>query len=258
MKFYPKIRPEYKEYDGTKTYRKQAKELRAFYQREYKSLHQELGNTSYYRSKLIGRFIYKGPVLEWYMKVKLNMEKNYAFYHKIIPRNAQVLDLGCGFGYLAIMLGLCSHERRITGIDYDEGKIVTARKAAHGLEHVRFMSDDITSCQLPSADVYILNDVLHYLTEELQLDLLGGCMDALPENGMLILRDADADLKKRTRYTKFTEFQSTRLFRFNKTSFPLTFIPASTIEKLAEKKGFQWRRIDQTKLTSNVTYIITH
>jgi len=117
MKFYPKIKPEYKEYDGTRTYRIQAKELRAFYRREYKSLHQELGNTSYYRTKLIGRFIYKGPVLEWYTRVKLNMEKNYAFYHKIIPRNAQVLDLGCGFGYLTIMLGLCSGERSITGID---------------------------------------------------------------------------------------------------------------------------------------------
>jgi len=257
MKFYPRIRPEYMEYDGTRSYRLQAKEQTAFYRSEYKILHQDLGNTSYYRNKLIGRFIYKGPVLEWYMRVKLNMERNYAFYHDLIPKDAQVLDLGCGFGYLAIMLGLCSHERRITGIDYDEGKIATAMMAAHGLEHVRFKSDDITSCQLPGADVYVLNDVLHYLTEDLQLNLLERCMDAMPASGMVILRDADADLKKGTRYTKFTEFQSTRLFRFNKTRFPLTFIPASTFEKLAERKGLQWRRIDQAKLTSNVTYIIS-
>ena len=144
----------------------------------------------------------------------------------------------------------------ITGIDYDDHKIATARMAAHGLEHIRFIADDICTCQLPPADCYILSDVLHYLPEGLQVSLLERCMDALPDEGMLILRDADADLKRRTRFTKFTEFQSTRIFRFNKTRYPLTYLPASSIEKLAEQKGFQWKREDKAKLTSNVTYII--
>ncbi len=125
------------------------------------------------------------------------------------------------------------------------------------MEHVRFVAGDITSCEIPRVRVVILNDVLHYLTEELQIDLLERCMDALPPDGMLILRDADAELKRRTLYTKFTEFQSTRLFRFNKTAYPLTYLPASTIEKLAERKGFKWKRHDQARLTSNIIYIIT-
>ncbi len=257
MKFYPKIRPEFMEHDGNRSFRVQAKTLTAFYRNEYKSLQRQLGDTDYYRNNLVGRFTYKGPVLEWYLKVKLSMEKNYAFYHEIVPRNAKVVDLGCGFGFLTIMLGLTSGERSITGIDYDDRKIAAARMAAHGMEHIRFSADDITTCQLPAADLYILSDVLHYLTEALQVSLLERCLDALPAEGMVILRDADADLKRRTRYTKFTEFQSTRIFKFNKTRYPLTFLPASTIEKLAESKGFQWKRMDQAKLTSNVTYIIS-
>jgi len=257
LKFFPRIKPEFVEYEGDRTYRLQAKAVTAFYRKEYQSLQKELGNTDYYRNNLISRFIYKGPVLEWYMKVKMKLEKNYAYYHSIIPLDATVLDLGCGYGFLTIMLGLSSRERSISGIDYDERKIAVARRASHGLDQVRFVSDDITSCELPSADIYILNDVLHYLTKDLQITLLERCMDNLPSGGKIILRDADADLKRRTLYTKFTEIQSTRIFRFNKTSHPLTYLPASTIEQLAEKKGLHWKRVDQARLTSNITYIIS-
>ncbi|MFO7671817.1 MAG: MMPL family transporter [Bacteroidales bacterium] len=256
MKFYQRIRPEYRVYEGERTYHLQAKEVTAFYRKEYKILHQQLGDTGYFRNKLVGLFLYKGPVLEWYLKVKLNMEKNYAFYHRIIPFDASVVDLGCGFGFLSIMLGLTSRERNITAIDYDNRKIATARMAARGMEHIRFIDADITSFSMPSADVFVLNDVLHYLTEELQIALLERCMDALNIKGMVILRDADADLKRRTLYTKFTEIQSTRILRFNKTLYPLTFLPATAIERVAERKGFQWKRVDHSRLTSNITYII--
>jgi chemotaxis methyl-accepting protein methylase len=53
------------------------------------------------------------------------------------------------------------------------------------LEHVRFIAADITSCELPPADIYILNDVLHYLTNDLQMTLLESCMDALPAGGKI-------------------------------------------------------------------------
>ena len=257
IKFFPRIKPKFREYEGARTYLQQAKEVTAFYRNEYGKLQQQIEKPDYFRRKLIGRFLYKGPVLEWYMKVKLKMEKNYAFFDEIIPRDARVLDLGCGYGFLSIMLGLCSGERKITGIDYDDGKITTASKAAIDLNHVSFLAGDLSSCEIPGARVIILNDVLHYLTKELQISLLERCMETLPDNGIVIVRDADAALKQRTRYTKFTEFQSTRLFRFNKTSFPLTYLPASTIERLAESKGFKWERLDQARLSSNITYILS-
>lgn len=256
MKFFPRIKPRYMEYDGARTYRMQAKEITAFYREEYGKIQEQEETPDYFRRKFTGLFLYKGPVLEWYTKVKLKMEKNYVFFHGIIPRDATVLDLGCGYGFLPLMLGLCSGERQITGIDYDEGKIAVAAKAALELDHVSFMTGNLESYEIPETRVIILNDVLHYLTEELQMSLLERCMAALPDDGILILRDADAELKKRTLFTKFTEFQSTRLFSFNKTTHPLTYLPASHIEKLAEDNDFNWERHDQAKLTSNITYII--
>lgn len=256
LKFFPRLAPESMTYDGMKSYRLQAKSITAFYRKEYDKLHWELGDTGYHRNKLIGRFLYKGPVIEWYLRIKLRFEKNYAFYHKIIPRDAKVADLGCGFGFLSIMLGLSSGKREITGIDYDEQKILSARMAAHGLDHVSFRNEDLTSCQLPEAEVYILSDVLHYLGEQQQLILLERCMDILPPGGLLIIRDADSDLKKRTRFTKFTELHSTRIFKFNKISQPLCFVPARRIEELAESKGLFWERVDQARHTANITYIV--
>lgn len=257
MKFYPRIKAEYKEYDGLKTYQAQAKKMTAFYRKAMRELRVELETTAYFSNKLIGMFLYKGPVLEWYLRIKLKMEQNYAFFNEIIPRDARVADLGCGYGFLSIMLGKCSIGRKIRGIDYDERKIAAAREAVNTMEHVNFSTGDLRSCDLPPAEVFILNDVLHYLGEEQQLNLLERCMDALPEGGMLITRDADADMKRRTLYTKFTEIQSTRIFKFNKTSQPLIYIPASTIEKLADRKGYKWKRHDNARLTSNITYIIT-
>ena len=257
MKFFPRIPAEYTEHEGLKSYRIQAKALTAFYREKYGLMQAEIGTPSYYRNKLIGRYLYKGPVLEWYMRVKLKMERNYTFFHKIIPRDARVLDLGCGYGFLTLMLGLSSSERSIVGIDYDEEKIATASMAAWDMKHIRFSAEDITSCNLPESDVYILNDVLHYLPEDMQLALLERCMEALPKDGLLIIRDADADLKGRTRMTRFTEFQSTRIFRFNKTQYTLTLLPGTAIDEVAEKMKLRYERVDQARLTSNITHIIT-
>jgi 1-acyl-sn-glycerol-3-phosphate acyltransferase len=257
LKCFPKFRPEYVDHQGIKTFREQVKMVTAFYRREYRNLVETTGTPDYFKHRIIGQYLYKGPVLEWYLRVKLKLEENYRFYNDLIPRNASVVDLGCGYGFLSVMLGLVSRERTIVGMDYDELKITTARNAVNGMDHVRFIAGDITRERLPDGEVYILQDVLHYLPEALQMKVLDNCMDSLPSSGMVILRDADTRLKRRNAVTRFTEFQSTRVFRFNKTAHPLTFLSGDTIESFVEGKGFQYRRIDHSRLTSNVTYLIT-
>ena len=104
----------------------------------------------------------------------------------------------------------------ITGIDYDEDKIITAQNCTDDLENIRFVHEDISAKQLPASDVFLLMDVLHYMAEEKQADLLKKCFGSLKENGLIVIRDADADLRNRTTGTKITEFFSTQL-GFNKT-----------------------------------------
>ncbi len=43
----------------------------------------EVETPDYFYPKLISNYIYKGPVLEWYLRVKLRLEKNYAPFHRI-------------------------------------------------------------------------------------------------------------------------------------------------------------------------------
>lgn len=257
MKFFPRMKPRFTAYGGMKTYRDQVKEVTAFYREEVKRLDEQVGTPAYYRKKLISQYIYKGPVLEWYLRIKLRLEKDYDFFNNIIPREASVVDLGCGYGFLSVMLGLVSENRQITGMDYDEQKIAVARNVSRHMKHIHFSSGDITSGEIPKGDVYILNDVLHYLPVNLQLRVLDQCMEAIPDNGMIIFRDADTELKRRTRFTKFTEIQSTKIFRFNKTEYKLSYLPASTIESFIKEKGCSFKRVDHSKFTSNITYLIT-
>jgi len=257
LEFLPRMKPRASVFEGTKTFRPQAKEMTAFFRREYGKLNVRLGTPSRFRGKLISQFIYLGPVLEWYARIKLKLEKNYAFYNEIIPRNASVVDLGCGYGFLMIMLGMVSKERKMTGIDYDQEKITVAKNVARDMDHIEFITRDITEGVLPQGDVYVLNDVLHYMPEEMQIRTLNRCMDALPEDGMVILRDADTRLKRRTRMTRFTEVQSTKVFRFNKAQHTLTYLSGQTIEETVLGKGCYFKRYDRSRLTSNITYVIT-
>jgi 1-acyl-sn-glycerol-3-phosphate acyltransferase len=257
LKCFPRLKVQAVDYGGARSYRTQAKELTAFYRREFSLLKAQLETPGYLKRKLIAQYIYKGPVLEWYVRVKLKLENSYVFLNEIIPREASVVDLGCGYGYLAIMLGYVSGNRRIVGMDYDEEKIRIAKNVVRNLENIHFMTGDITREEIPPGEVYILNDVLHYLPEEKQLMVVEKCLEKIPEGGKVILRDADTELRKRTAFTKFTEFQSTRIFRFNKTRHRLTYLSGSKIENFVKGKGFKAERFDHARLTSNITYVIT-
>jgi len=257
LKCFPRVIPRAMEHEGMKTFHRQAREMTAFYRKEFQKLKTRQETPRYFSSKLVGQFVYKGPVLEWYLKVKLLLENNYQFYHDTIPGNAKVVDIGCGYGFLSIMLGYLPGNRQITGIDYDGEKIRVASNIARDMERVSFLEADITREELPRGEVYILNDVLHYLPEESQFALLDQCLSKMPAGGMVILRDADSNLPRRTLVTKLTEFQSTRLFKFNKASHPLTYLPARSIEDFVSGRGYAYTRLDRTRFTSNITYIIT-
>jgi uncharacterized protein len=76
---------------------------------------------------------------------------------------------------------------------------------------------------------------------------------------MIIIRDANTKLKERHKGTKFTELFSTRIFGFNKTSNDskhLYFVSSDDILKIFKKHNMDVEIVDQTKLTSNVVYII--
>jgi len=237
-------------------YSDKAKAVRKLFSDRYSVIRREREDTAYFADFLIDKYIYKDPVTEWYMRVKLKLEDNYEFFNSVIPHNASVVDLGCGYGFLAYMLVLCSSERRVIGVDYDKDKITVAENISiHGAD-IHFEYADTSEYRLPRSDVFIMNDMLHYMPEEKQVELVTSCMSNLNDNGMIIIRDANKDLTQRHFYTRLSEILSTRI-KFNKTKYEkMFFVSRSLVQTAAESNGFSCTIHDRSKKTSNEIYIL--
>jgi 1-acyl-sn-glycerol-3-phosphate acyltransferase len=255
VKYLDRISPENPSFKAD--YSERTKLLRKYFQIEFDKVLELYNDPDFYKDQLIRNYIYKGPVLEWYLRVKLKLEHNYRPFHDLIPKEAKIIDIGCGYGFLSYMLSFLSEKRYITGLDYDLEKIEIANNCLSKNERLTFLYGDIAEMQIDNFDVFVLSDILHYLQEDQQKMVIEKCIDHLNENGRIIIRDADKSLAKRHKGTKITEFFSTKFFHFNKTKESgLCFIQRQTMSELAEKKGLRLQIIDNSKFTSNIFYII--
>ncbi len=256
LKFFDAIKVRPVDIENGITYRAQTKEMTKFFRTEMHKLKQEDNPTKFYAKQLIGKYTYKGPILEWYLRIKLRMEGYYKFFNDVVPLKATIVDIGCGYGFLPYMLRQVSEDRNIIGIDYDKNKISVANNIARDDDKLNFEVKDVANGEIPAADVYILNDILHYMPESMQLELITKCMNNMSVNGKIILRDANADMVERTKGTKLTELFSTKIFKFNKTNFDLAFISGKKITDLVNANNMEVEVVDNSKFTSNLIYII--
>lgn len=237
-------------------YSDKTKAVRKIFEERFAEIRLSRENTSYFADFIIDKYIYKDPVTEWYMRVKLKLENNYEFFNSVIPRKASVVDLGCGYGFLSFMLALCSDERKVIGVDYDKDKISVAENISIPGADIRFEYADITEFALPRSDVFIMSDMLHYMPEDKQVELITRCMSNLSDGGMIIIRDANKDLSERHFYTKLSEILSTRI-KFNKVKYDkMFFVSRTLILSTAENNGFSCTIHDRSKKTSNEIYIL--
>ncbi len=146
---------------------------------------------------------------------------------------------------------------RVLGIDYDPGKIAVANHSFLHTERTQFAAAHALEFELPTADVFILSDVLHYMPLEQQDALLERCFQRVNPGGMVIVREGDASEPERHRATERTEKWSTRLVKFNKTVGELHFTDSARILNAAQRAGFGVRIIDDSIKTSNKVYLCT-
>ena len=242
--------------DGLK---EKTKNIQEYFRAEFELLKSDVIPTRYYRKYVLSQYIYKGPILEWYAKIKTRIENNYLLFDQLISKEAKIIDIGCGYGFLAHFLALVSEKRTLIGYDYDKEKIEVAIKATETLNNIQFSYLDITEGLNQKADVFVIADVLHYMPEELQEKTVKMCFENLEEGGLIIIRDANAEMEEKHKKTKLTEFLSTKIFRFNKTqdeSKQLYFITKDRLLNFLKDEDAEIEILDHTKYLSNLVYLI--
>lgn len=257
---YSKILPRiaYNDSSFGSTYQERTKRISAYMKEEYARICLEKNtpdNPAFYEA-LVLNYIYKGPVIEWYIRIKVRMEQNYQLFNRLIPMKGQITDIGCGLGPLCYMLSMISKERQILGVDYDEDKIAIARHGWLRGDNLRFEHADALTYEFPASDVFILNDILHYMSYRHQHDLLLKCVALLCPGGMIILRDGNAADAPKHRITRFTELLSTRIVNFNRTKEALCFTSEEQIRSIAGECGMSVQTLRNDKYTSNTIYIL--
>lgn len=253
--YLPRIKPTDQRFG--ENYTERAKLVGRYFRNTYQDISDRIETPSYYRELLCYNYIYKGPVLEWYMRVKTSLEKNYELFNNLLPKQGSILDIGCGYGFMTYMLNFVHPERKLTGIDYDEEKIEVAAHSFSRNENINFETADITKWNFGTYDGIVMADMLHYLEPAQQINVIRKSIDSLNAGGVIVIRDANKDLKKRHRGTRLSEFFSTKLIGFNKTGEKgLFFLSAATIKEAAAGYDLSVEEIDNTKFTSNIIFVL--
>ncbi len=255
VKILPRIKPEDKTYGNS--YGERAKLVGRYFRKEFNMLKKEVETPKYFREKLIYNYLYKGPLLEWYMRIKTRLEKNYKPFHELLPLQGKILDIGCGYGFMTYMLSFVSPGRHITGIDYDPEKIDTANHCFSKTNTVNFVHSDVMGFDFENYDAIIMADMLHYLQPAEQKTVIEKCISNLNPGGMIIIRDGDSDKRVLHKKTKLTEIFSTKVLKFNKTTTSgLSFLSGNMIRTLAAANNMQVKEIADSRVTSNTIFIL--
>ncbi len=252
-----RIPPKQQEYGIA--YQDRCKSISKYFRQEYQQLYEQLNrvDNAYFREAIVKNYMYKGPVLEWYMRVKLRFERWYDAYDSLLPRSGNIVDLGCGYGAMTYMLSMLSSKRNILGIDYDEEKIAVANNAFLKNDKVSFAAADIRTYELPNADAFVISDVLHYINYQEQENVISNCINKLADGGILVIKDGDSSLEDKHKNTETSEKWSTQIVKFNKTDGELHFLSWPMIQAIAEKYNLDAKKLDSTSRLSNVIYVLT-
>jgi SAM-dependent methyltransferase len=137
----------------------------------------------------------------------------------LLRGHPRILDLGCGQGLLAAWLQAAAHchaqgawprfwpppayPGSIRGIELMGPEVARARRALG--PDCDITQADIRSTTFGSADAVVILDVLHYMPEAAQRDVLLRVRSALPPGGLLLLRVGDANAGLRFRITRWSD-----------------------------------------------------
>jgi len=165
----------------------------------------------------------------------------FELIEKHVPKNGNIVDVGCGYGIFANYLAISSKERNVTGIDLNKKRIYTANKIFSQSPNLNFICSNITDSEIPNADIITAIDVLHHIpTLDLQTKLLDACNSVLSKDGKLILKDVDTKPKWKHLIARFHDYIMAH-------GDSVLFQDKNTIVNLLKKTGFEIEEIINIK-----------
>ncbi|MDB4901313.1 MAG: methyltransferase protein [Mucilaginibacter sp.] len=238
-------------------YAEKTKLIGRYFKEQFKQFSIENEQPGYFKEQLIYNYLYKGPILEWHLKIKLRIEKNYQIFHELLPPKGKMLDIGCGYGFMPYLLHFTSKEREFTGIDNDEDKIETANNCFSKDNKINFIFGNALELPFDTYDAIIMADVLPSMQAKDQKLIIEKCIDHLNPGGMLIIRTDNKNLTQKDTGTILTRIFSPKPFIFNRaTSNGSPCLSSQFVKDLATNQNIKYTVIDNEKYTSDIVFVL--
>lgn len=146
----------------------------------------------------------------YYTRAKLGSDPVYSAVVREVHASPPLplLDIGCGIGLLAHYLRACGESARVTGFDYDQRKITSARQMATKAGHhdLAFAAGDARTGLPEFSGHVVILDILQFFTEAEQDALLTTAASRVAPGGKLIIRSGLRDDSWRFRITVLGDY----------------------------------------------------
>jgi 2-polyprenyl-3-methyl-5-hydroxy-6-metoxy-1,4-benzoquinol methylase len=164
-----------------------------------------------------------------------------------MPRTGRVLDLGCGHGLFSLYLAAAGPDREVVGVDIDEDKLVSARRAAaHAGLAVRFEAAPDGRVPPGPWDAITVVDVLYLLGEPAALDLVGRAAAEVGPGGVLAVKEMAVRPRWKYELARAQEMVATRVLRITEGD-EVAIVPPDDIAAAMSDAGLEVarRRLDR-------------
>lgn len=184
IEYLPRIKPDDRAFGVG--FAERTKRIGSYFKQEFRRLSSAIEQPAYHKEQLIYNYLYKGPILEWQLKLALRRENNYSLFHATLPVKGKILEIGCGYGFMAYMLRFAAKEREITAIDSDEDKIETAANCFSKDDKINFIWGNAGNVTFETYDAIILTET----SAENKQQLVEKCIKHLVPSGTIIIKEA--------------------------------------------------------------------
>lgn len=128
LKVLPRIKHDDTSYG--ETYQEKTKSISRMVKKEFLKIEEGYKNAEYFKDLLIKNYLYKGIKLEYQARRETRRFNSFHLMNSVVSEDASVLVVNSGNGYLSNLLAFASKERKVTGFDSDEERVLIAKHSA--------------------------------------------------------------------------------------------------------------------------------